>query len=241
LEPDQVRDLPGVPVLPTVAALLDDPAVELVVVAVQNAAHHDVAGPRSRPAARRRRQALHPDHRAGRRPDPAREDHGLRLSVFHQRRWDADHLTIRRCVEAGLLGTVTTYVARYERFRLGNPARWTDEDQPCAGVLYDLGGHLIDQVLCLFGTPQTVWADLLTQRPGGGAVDYAHLVLGYDTLRVLLHVGSLVRAPGPRFEVHGDRGSFVKDGMDGQIAAMLAGGRPGDPVGAWSRRIVTVR
>ena len=96
-------------------------------------------------------------------------------------------------------------------------------------MLYDLGGHLIDQALQLFGTPRTVWADLLTQRPGGGAVDYAHLVLGYDTLRVLLHVGSLARAPGPRFEVHGDRGSFVKDGMDPQIAAMLAGGRPGDP------------
>ena len=96
-------------------------------------------------------------------------------------------------------------------------------------MLYDLGAHLIDQALCLFGTPRTVGADLGTQRPGGGAVDYVHLVLGYGDLRVLLHAGSLVRAPGPRFEVHGDRGSFVKDGMDGQIAAMLAGGRPGDP------------
>ena len=96
-------------------------------------------------------------------------------------------------------------------------------------MLYDLGSHLIDQALCLFGTPQTVWADLVTQRPVGTSVDYAHLVLGYGPLRVLLHAGSLVRAPGPRFEVHGDRGSFVKDGMDGQIAALLAGRRPGDP------------
>ena len=58
-------------------------------------------------------------------------------------------------------------------------------------------------------------------------------MLGYDVLRVLLHAGSLVRAPGPRFEVHGDRGSFVKDGTDGQIAALLAGGRPGDA--GWGR------
>ena len=60
-------------------------------------------------------------------------------------------------------------------------------------------------------------------------MDYVHVVLRYGPLRAILHAGSLVRAPGPRFEVHGDRGSFVKDGMDGQIAAMLAGGRPGDP------------
>ena len=81
----------------------------------------------------------------------------------------------------------------------------------------------------------------MTQRPGGGAVDYAHLVLGYDTLRVLLHVGSLARAPGPRFEVHGDRGSFVKDGMDGQIAAMLAGAGRAIRAGARSRRTGTAR
>jgi scyllo-inositol 2-dehydrogenase (NADP+) len=149
--------------------------------------------------------------------------------VFHQRRWDADHLTIRRCVDGGLLGEVTTYLARYDRFRPGAAVRWTDEDRPGGGVLYDLGAHLIDQALCLFGPPRTVWADLLAQRPGAGAVDYAHVVLGYGTLRVLLHAGSLVRAPGPRFEVHGDRGSFVKDGMDTQIATLLAGGRPGDP------------
>ena len=230
LEPDQVRDLPGVPVLPTVAALLDDPAVELVVVAVQNAAHHDVA--RTALEAGRHVVVDKPFTLTSEQADDLirfAKDRDLRLSVFHQRRWDADHLTIRRCIDEGLLGRVTTYLGRYDRFRLGAPARWTDEDQPGTGVLYDLGAHLIDQALCLFGAPHTVWADLLTQRPGGGAVDYAHVVLGYDTLRVVLHVSSMARAPGPRFEVHGDRGSFVKDGMDTQIAAMLAGGRPGDP------------
>ena len=141
LEPDQVRDLPGVPVLPTVAALLDDPAVELVVVAVQNAAHHDVA--RTALEAGRHVVVDKPFTLTTEQADDLirlAEDRGLRLSVFHQRRWDADHLTIRRCVEAGLLGTVTTYIARYDRFRLGTPARWTDEDRPGAGVLYDLGG-----------------------------------------------------------------------------------------------------
>jgi len=229
-QPDRVPDLPGVRVLPTVAALLDDPDVELVVVAVPNSAHRDVA--RTALEAGRHVVVDKPFTVTAADADELiglARNQGVRLSVFQQRRWDADHLTIRRCIDEGLLGRVTTYLARYDRFRVGTLARWTDENSAGGGVLYDLGAHLIDQALCLFGSPRTVWADLLTQRPGGGAVDYAHLVLGYGTLRVLLHVGSLVRAPGPRFEVHGDRGSFVKDGMDQQIAALLAGGRPGDP------------
>jgi scyllo-inositol 2-dehydrogenase (NADP+) len=156
-------------------------------------------------------------------------DRDRRLSVFHQRRWDADSLTVRRCVHEGLLGQVSTYVARYDRFRPEPTTHWGEQDRPGAGVLYDLGSHLIDQALCLFGTPATVWADLQAQRPDAAVVDYAHLVLGYGPLRALLHVGSLVRAPGPRFEVHGDRGSFVKDGIDGQIAALLRGERAGSP------------
>jgi scyllo-inositol 2-dehydrogenase (NADP+) len=224
--PDRV---PDVPVVPTVAALLDDPAVELVVVAVPNAAHHEVA--RTALEAGRHVVVDKPFTVTTAEADDLirlADERGRQLSVFHQRRWDADQLTIRRCVEEGLVGWVSTFVARFDRFK-PSTTRWTEEDQPGAGVLYDLGAHLIDQTLHLFGTPETVWADLGVQRPGGGAVDYVHVVLRYGPLRAVLHAGSLVRAPGPRFEVHGDRGSFVKDGMDGQIAAILAGGRPGDP------------
>lgn len=222
------KHVPGLPVVPTVAALLDDPSVELVVVATPNAVHHDVAAAAldagrhvvvDKPFTVTTAEADDLIARAGARA----------LSAFHQRRWDTDHLTIRRVVDEGVLGRVTTYVGRFDRFKPGGPARWTDDDVPGGGVLYDLGAHLIDQALCLFGTPRTVWADLGTQHPAGRTVDYTHVVLGYGDLRAILHAGSLVRAPGPRFEVHGDRGSFVKDGMDGQIAAMLAGGRPGDP------------
>jgi scyllo-inositol 2-dehydrogenase (NADP+) len=222
--------VPDVTVVPTLAALLDDPAVELVVVAVPNGAHHDVA--RTALEAGRHVVVDKPFTVTTAEADDLirlADDRGLRLGVFHQRRWDADQLTIRRCVEEGLVGRVSTFVARFDRFKPGPATRWTEEDEPGAGVLYDLGAHLIDQTLHLFGTPETVWADLGVQRPGGGAVDYVHVVLRYGPLRAILHAGSLVRAPGPRFEVHGDRGSFVKDGMDAQIAAMLAGARPGDP------------
>jgi len=227
---DRLRGLPDVAVVPTVDDLLADPDVELVVVGVPNVAHHEVA--RTALEAGRHVVVDKPFTVTSAEADDlialARE-RDVALSVFHQRRWDADQLTIRRCVDEGLVGRVSTFVARFDRFKPGPNTRWTEEDGPGAGVLYDLGAHLVDQTLTLFGAPETVWADLGAQRPGGGAVDYVHLVLRYGALRAILHAGSLVRAPGPRFEVHGDRGSFVKDGMDGQIAAMLAGGRPGDP------------
>jgi scyllo-inositol 2-dehydrogenase (NADP+) len=230
-DPQRVhRDLPDVPVVPTFAQLLDDPEIELVVVAAPNAVHDELA--RAALLAGRHVVVDKPFTLAAADADDlvalARE-RDLRLSVFQQRQWDADFRTVRRCMDEGLLGRVSTYVARYDRFRPEPAGRWTEQDRPGAGVLYDLGSHLIDQALCLFGIPETVWADLRTQRPGGAVVDYAHLVLGLGRLRVILHVGSLVRAPGPRFEVHGDRGSYVSYGIDGQIAALLAGGRPGDP------------
>jgi scyllo-inositol 2-dehydrogenase (NADP+) len=154
---------------------------------------------------------------------------GRQLSVFHNRRWDADFLTLRRLLEAGALGEVAELVSRYDRFRPAPRGSWKEQNVPGSGVLWDLGPHLVDQALALFGRPETVWADVGTQRPGVEAADYAHLVLGYGRLRVLLHAAMLVRDPGPRFEVHGDRGSFVSWGLDPQEQALRAGGRPGDP------------
>lgn len=228
--PERVhRDLPSLAVVPSLARLLDDPGIELVVVAAPNAAHHELV--RTALDAGRHVVVDKPFTVTSAEADDLirlATERDRRLTVFQQRRWDADFLTVRRCVDEGLVGLVNTYVTHYDRFNPEPAGRWTDRDRPGAGVLYDLGSHLIDQALCLFGTPETVWADLQVQRPAGSAVDYAHLALGYGPLRVILHVGSLVRAPGPRFTVHGDVGSFVKSGIDGQIAALLAGGRPGD-------------
>src|SRR5690606_6876367 len=96
-------------------------------------------------------------------------------------------------------------------------------------TLYDLGSHLIDQALVLFGPPRTVWADLEAQRPGAKAVDYFHLVLDYGRMKAVLHSGSLVRSPGPRFQIHGERGSFVKYGMDPQEDQLKRGASHADP------------
>jgi scyllo-inositol 2-dehydrogenase (NADP+) len=228
---DQVRrELPGVRVVASAEELLADPAVELVVVAAPNAVHHDLAA-----AALRAGRHVVVDKPFALTTADADElialaaAEGRRLSGFHNRRWDGDFLTVRRVLEAGALGEVGELVSRYDRFRPAPRGSWKEAAVPGSGVLWDLGPHLVDQALQLFGPPATVWADVGVQRPGVEAVDYAHLVLGYGRLRVLLHAAMLVRDPGPRFEVHGDRGSLVTWGLDPQEQALRAGGRPGDP------------
>jgi scyllo-inositol 2-dehydrogenase (NADP+) len=229
--PERVhRDLPAVRVVATPDALLEDPAVELVVVAAPTALHHRLAGDALR--AGRHVVVDKPLVTASSEADELirlAEREGRLLSVFHNRRWDGDYLTVRHCVRAGLLGRVSTYVARYDRFVPRPAGGWREREGPGSGVLWDLGAHLVDQALQLFGPPATVMADVGSQRPGAAADDYFHVVLGYRELRAILHAGSLVRAPGPRFEVHGDKGSFRKYGVDPQAAALEAGERPGDP------------
>jgi predicted dehydrogenase len=229
-DPDRVhRDLP-VRVVPALADLLDDPAVEIVVVAVPNEAHAEIAG--AALSAGRHVVVDKPFTVTTAEADELialAESRDRLIAVFHQRRWDSDYLTVRHCVHRGLLGAVSTYLARYDRYRPVPAAQWRDQARPGAGTLYDLGAHLIDQAVHLFGTPQTITADVRAQRPGAAVDDYFHIVFGYGTLRVILHAGSLVPAPRPRFEVHGDAGSYVSGGIDGQITALLAGRRPGGP------------
>jgi scyllo-inositol 2-dehydrogenase (NADP+) len=224
------RDHPGVRVVASADQLLQDPEVELVVVAAPNTVHHQLAG-----AALRAGRHVVVDKpfvvttaQADELIALARTEDRL-LSVFQNRRWDNDFLTVKRCLAAGLLGQVSTYISRFDRFRPAPKGGWKEEALPGSGILYDLGSHLIDQALHLFGLPSTIMADVGTQRPEVAADDYVHLVLGYGALRVILHAGMVVRVPGPRFEVHGDRGSFVKHGLDPQEDALRSGGRPGDP------------
>ena len=209
------RDHPGVRVVGSAAELLEDPAVELVVVAAPNAVHHELAA--AALAAGRHVVVDKPFTLTTADADDLialAERQDRLLSVFQSRRWDGDFLTVRRCLEAGLLGRVSSFESRYERFRPALKGGWKEEDVPGSGLLWDLGPHLIDQALQLFGLPETVWADLQVQRPGVEAVDCVDLVLGYGRLRVLLRAAMEVRDPGPRFEVHGDRGSLLTWGLD---------------------------
>ena len=149
------------------------------------------------------------------------------LSVYHNRRWDNGFLTLREVLESGHLGTVYGYEARFERFRpVVKGERWREQERGGSGVLYDLGSHLIDQAVCLFGQPRGVYCDLASQRPGGVVDDYFSVLLDYDALRVVLRSGCVVGVPGPVLVAHGDKGSFIKQGLDPQEEALKAGKTP---------------
>jgi predicted dehydrogenase len=151
------------------------------------------------------------------------------LSVFHNRRWDGDFLSLAQCIEGGTLGDVRELISRFDRFDPVPRDRWRERAEPGGGLWFDLGPHLIDQALCLFGPPQSVTADMAALRDGAAADDYAQVVLAYARRRVTLHCTRLAAAPGPRFEVHGTRGSLVCHGLDVQEEQLKAGHVPGSP------------
>ncbi|WP_068009034.1 Gfo/Idh/MocA family oxidoreductase [Pseudovibrio axinellae] len=156
---------------------------------------------------------------------------GLKLSVYHNRRFDCDFLTLRELVETGQLGKVHSYLCNYNRYRPHIKGRWREQDAPGAGILYDLGAHGIDQALSLFGAPKSVQAKLRIQRKDAAAVDHFHLVLGYDACDVILHGNCLSTEQGPRFQVTGDKATYITYGMDPQEDMLKAGGGPASP--AW--------
>jgi scyllo-inositol 2-dehydrogenase (NADP+) len=229
------RDHPGTRAVATADQLLADPEVELVVITAPNVVHHSLAAA----ALRSGRHVVvdKPFTLSTAEADDLialAEAADRRLSVFHNRRWDGDFRTVRQVLEAGALGEVASFVSRYDRFRPSPKGGWKEAAGPGSGLLWDLGPHLIDQALVLFGPPRTVWADLGVQRSEVEAVDLVQLVLGYGRLRAMLHAGMLVRDPGPRFEVHGDRGSLVTWGLDqpevratvtGEVAGLELQGR----------------
>lgn len=158
-------------------------------------------------------------------------DRGVQLSVFHNRRWDNDFLTVNQVLASGAIGRVSVYEAHYDRYtpEVEGETAWREQALPGSGILYDLGSHLIDQAVQVLGMPESIWADLRLDREGAETVDYFHLVLGYPQSRAILRAGTLVRQAGPRFMVHGDLGSFNKYGLDPQEEQLKAGLRPGDP------------
>lgn len=222
-------DFPNAQIVASANELMSDPEIELVVIATPNTSHLPLA--KQALAAGKHVVVDKPFTNTVQDADElialAKEKNRL-LSVFQNRRWDNDFLTLQACLKSGALGDIFTYEAHYDRFRPEVNRKWREQDLPGSGMLYDLGAHLIDQALFLFGTPQSVYADLLKQRPDSDVIDYFHLLLNYDKLRVILHSGIIVKKPGPRFEVHGTKGSFIKYGLDSQEDTLKVGGRPGD-------------
>jgi predicted dehydrogenase len=158
---------------------------------------------------------------------------GLVLSVFHNRRWDADFLTLRQVVASGQLGAISHFESHFDRYRPQVRARWRELAVPGSGLWFDLGSHLLDQALQLFGLPESITLDIARQRENAQADDFFHAILRYGQTRVILHGGSLVTVPAARFTVHGQQGSFIKYGLDPQEDALKARSYPPSP--AWGR------
>ena len=152
---------------------------------------------------------------------------GKMLSVYQNRRYVSDFLTIREILQQKLLGEVHEFEAHYDRYRLEErPQAWREKPEPGSGILFDLGAHLIDQALVLFGWPAAITADVRMQRSHAKTDDFFDLRLDYGFLRVILRAGMMVREPGPRYMIHGTKGSFIKYGEDVQEARLRAGEIP---------------
>jgi scyllo-inositol 2-dehydrogenase (NADP+) len=151
----------------------------------------------------------------------------LKLFVYQNRRWDGDFLTIKKILKSGVLGEIQYYEAHFDRYSPERKrAAWRDEPLPGSGLLYDLGPHLIDQALALFGKPLSVRAELQSQREGSLVDDFFEVDMHYKSMKARLVAGMLVKDPGPRYIIHGARGSFIKYGIDPQEAALRNGLMP---------------
>jgi predicted dehydrogenase len=228
----------GVRVLGTFDQLLDSlDLVDLVVLSTPNVTHVALAEAvlgRDRhvvvdkPVAPTAAQVRHLVARAGRA--------GRHLVPFQNRRWDGDFRTVQCLLQSGMLGTLDRFESRYERWQpeisSGRERLWKRDPSPghATGILYDLGSHLIDQVVALFGRPVTVYAEMDLRRDEGEVDDDVFVALQYPHgPRTQLWASSLAADQGPRFRLLGQRGAYVKQGMDVQEAALIAGRRPSEP------------
>lgn len=223
-----LEEYPGVRLARSLDQVLDDDRIDLVVITTPNSLHYPMA----------KEALLAGKHVVVEKPfaptaaecneliDLARQQE-RHLFVFHNRRWDGDFMTVRKIVDSGVLGDIVSYEAHYDRYApVLNPKPWKETANPSISVLHDLGTHIIDQVVCLFGVPEACTAHLRKEREGSIIHDAFDLVLDYPNLQAVLRSSLLVREVGPRYTVHGRNGSFVKFGLDPQEDDMKAGADP---------------
>ncbi|MGO3910041.1 oxidoreductase [Huaxiibacter chinensis] len=222
------RDLPDVTVVATPEEAIHHPDIDLVVIASPNATH----APLATLALKAGKHVVVDkpftlDMREARDLIKLAEEKQTLLSVFHNRRWDSDYLGIKAVIEQGMIGNVKHFESHIDRFRPEVRVRWREQNVPGSGLWFDLGPHIIDQALQLFGLPQSVQGNIATLRQGAEINDWAHVVLNYPQHKVILHCSMLAAGGVQRFTVHGDNASVVKATIDRQESQLLAGIIPG--------------
>jgi len=154
------------------------------------------------------------------------KEKNLILAPFHNRRWDGDFLTVRKLLESNAVGRLVTFTAHWDRFNpIPKIEAWQEASAPGNGLLFNLGCHLVDQVLALFGSPLKISASVRRDRDGTHIDDAFDIVLFYPRLLVSCHASLVACSPSPRFLLHGTQGTFKKYGLDPQEANLVAGGR----------------
>jgi scyllo-inositol 2-dehydrogenase (NADP+) len=220
-------DLADVRRVPDPPSLFEDSAIDLVVVASPHGTHFSLA----------HAALLAGKHVVVDKPFALTSDEasrliglaskqGLRIIPFHNRRWDGDFLTVQDFLKDGRTGDLARFEAHWDRFRPGLREGWRESPDQGAGLLNDLGPHLVDQALQLFGWPEALSADIGVQREVGVVDDYFEITLYYGRLRVILGSTQIGAAPRPRFALHGTEGSLVKYGLDPQEERLKGGQGP---------------
>lgn len=153
----------------------------------------------------------------------------LVLTVNQNRRWDGDFLTVKKVLATKKLGEVVEFEAHFDRFRNFIKDKWKEKDEPGSGIVYDLGSHLIDQALCLFGEPYAIFADIRKQRPDAVVDDYFEIILDYNTIKVTLKADMLSNYKSPKYIIKGLNGTFIKYGTDVQEEQLKEKITPNDP------------
>ena len=208
--------------------ILNDPEIDLVIISSPNETHYEYALEAlqankhvlvEKPMTATSQQARH-------LIEVAKQKNKV-LTVYQNRRFDGGAKTVKEIIQKGLLGHILSYEAHFDRWVPNlNPKKWKEIPHPSNGILYDLGSHLIDEALTLFGSPHSFTGEVFTQRNQSNIDDAFDLRLNYGNLKVHLRASLLVREQGPRYIIHGTKGSFIKYGLDPQEETLKSGLNP---------------
>lgn len=219
---------PEAKIVRSFSEILANPEIELVIVNTPDRFHYEMV-----------KDAIHAGkHVVVEKPVTQKSEHaeeliqlakekGVVLTVFQNRRWDGDFRTVQKILAEDKLGRLIEFESHYDRYRTAiTPHTWKEEADEFGGVLYNLGSHMIDQAFILFGKPLAVNAHLKIVRTGGIVPDYYDIRLEYKNFSALLKCSYLVKNPGPRYTLHGELGTFYKNGIDPQEELLKAGNLP---------------
>ena len=224
---EAAKAYPSARILRSVDEALNDASIQLIVVATPNETHFELG----------KRALLAGKHVVIDKPFAATsaeaaelkelaEKKGLVLAPFHNRRWDGDFLTVRRLLREDAVGRLVTYESHFDRFRpLPRENTWKEGASAANGLLMDLGPHLVDQALALFGAPEGITASVRRDRDATDIEDAFDITLEYPRLRAHCRSSMLAADAAPRFLLHGVKGSYKKWGLDPQEQTLVGGGK----------------